>query len=145
MESSLPRKKWVVGFLFRNTTEVALVLKIHPKWQAGKLNGVGGTIEEGESPLAAMTREFKEEAGVAVNDWREFALLKVQDGDVWFFVAHGDYPIRSITDEHIGWYPVVDIKKSPIIENLAWLVPLALDQGNKHTTIDYYQAASVKI
>src|SRR5471030_3026103 len=96
--------KWVAGLLFNTKGELALVSKTHPKWQAGKLNGVGGKIEEGESALQAMQREFLEEAGAAVQEWKEFALLKVQDGQVHFFVAHGDYALRSMTDERIGWF-----------------------------------------
>ena len=48
--------EYVVGLLFspdRNT--VVLINKTKPDWQAGKLNGVGGKIEEGESPLNAKT------------------------------------------------------------------------------------------
>jgi 8-oxo-dGTP diphosphatase len=131
------RKQWVVGFLFRNNAEVALVLKTHPDWQAGKLNGVGGKIEEGESRLAAMQREFLEEAGVMIKDWREYACLKVQNGDVYFFVALGDHPIQSMTEEQVSWYPLDKLKNLPILENLNWLIPLALDPASKFTTTDY--------
>lgn len=134
---------WVVGFLFNTSNEVALVRKTHPAWQAGKLNGVGGKIGQGESPADAMCREFVEEAGARVSDWREFALLKGQDGQVHFFAAHGDYGIASPTDEKVGWYKISDLRNLPIIENLEWLVPLALDPGNKYATIDYFQSQSV--
>jgi 8-oxo-dGTP diphosphatase len=65
--------RWVVGFLIRNRSEVALMTKTHPEWQKGKLNGVGGKIDDGESPEGAMRREFLEEAGVDVPTWRKFA------------------------------------------------------------------------
>ncbi|MEK7612623.1 MAG: NUDIX domain-containing protein [Patescibacteria group bacterium] len=133
------KTKWVVGFLFRNNTEVALISKTHPAWQAGKLNGIGGKMDEGEMPIVCMQREFLEEAGVAVSDWKEFALLNVQDGEVHFFVAHGDYKLQSQTDEIVSWYAVADLKKLPIIQNLEWLVPLALDPGSKYTVVEYFQ------
>ena len=131
--------QWVVGFLFRDECEAALVMKARPAWQAGKLNGVGGKVEEGETPLAAMRREFLEEAGVAINDWREYARLSVAAGDIHFFVAHGEYTIASMTDEGVGWYHVATLRELPVIENLRWLVPLALDRENKYTQADYRQ------
>ncbi len=132
--------QWVVGFLFRNGREVALISKTHPEWQAGKLNGVGGKINEGESPEAAMRREFLEEAGVEVPEWKEFALLKVQDGNVHCFAAHGDYEVQSVTDEKIGWYEVDKLGQLPVIYNLRWLITLALDPGNTHAVINYFQS-----
>lgn len=56
------KHRYVVGFLFsEDESRVLLVLKNRPAWQEGKLNGVGGKIEAGETPLQAMEREFKEE------------------------------------------------------------------------------------
>jgi 8-oxo-dGTP diphosphatase len=131
---------WVAGFLFRNEgTEVALVLKTHPAWQKGKLNGVGGKIDEGEEPAAAMRREFLEEAGADVKDWKEFLLLKVQDGQVHFFVAHGEHEIKSQTDEKVRWYKVSEINSLPVIHNLRWQIPLALDRGVKNAAVEYFQ------
>jgi 8-oxo-dGTP diphosphatase len=59
-------KHWVVGFVFKNRDEVTLVMKNRPEWQKGKLNGVGGKIEAGETSAQAMRREFKEEAGADI-------------------------------------------------------------------------------
>lgn len=145
MQTNSPKyTNWVAGLLFNTKGELALVSKTHPKWQAGKLNGVGGKIDEGESPVAAMQREFIEEAGVEVEGWQEFALLKVQDGQVHFFVAHGDYEIKSMTDEEVGWFDTATLQKLPLIQNLEWLIPLALDKNNHYTTVDYYQPDSVE-
>lgn len=54
--------RFVLGFLFsEDGSRVLLVWKNRPAWQNGKLNGVGGKIEPGETPLQAMKREFLEE------------------------------------------------------------------------------------
>ena len=43
--------------------KILLVKKDRPAWQSGRLNLVGGKIEEGETPEQAALRELKEEAG----------------------------------------------------------------------------------
>ncbi|WP_300288435.1 NUDIX domain-containing protein [uncultured Desulfovibrio sp.] len=40
----------------------------HPEFQAGKLNGMGGKLEPGETLLDCMAREAVEEAGY-FGDW----------------------------------------------------------------------------
>ena len=132
-------KHWVVGFLFRNRSEVALVTKNRPEWQKGRLNGVGGKIEGEETSVEAMRREFLEEAGVDIAVWREFALLKEKPGDVKFLVAHGDYILTSVTDEPVDWYKIDDLTTLPIMPDLKWLIPLALDDNNRYVSIDYDQ------
>jgi len=53
--------QYVAGFLFDETLEnVVLIRKNRPKWQAGKLNGVGGHVEARETSIETMHREFKE-------------------------------------------------------------------------------------
>ena len=54
---------------------ILLVRKQKPDWQRGRLNGIGGAIEENETPLNAMIREWHEEAGFDYRDWRLFARL----------------------------------------------------------------------
>jgi hypothetical protein len=61
-------------------------------------------------------------------------------GEVHFFVAHGDYPITSTTDEKVSWYPIERINTLPVIENLKWLIPLALDEDSRGAKIDYFQS-----
>lgn len=132
-------KHWVVGFLFKNKEEVVLVTKNRPEWQKGRLNGVGGKIEGEETSVAAMRREFREEAGADVPEWREFALLKEKQGDVKFLVAHGDYALESLTDEPVAWYKIDDLPTLPTMPDLKWLIPLALDDNNRYVNIDYDQ------
>lgn len=120
--------RYVAGFLFRDSGRlVCLIKKERPEWQRGKLNGVGGHIEEGETPLEAMCREFREEAGVDIEGWREFFTLSGSWGEVHFFMVHAEVTIQSMTEERVGWCSVEHLHLHDVVPNLRWLVPLALD------------------
>ncbi len=130
---SIERKEWVAGFLFtEDFRSVALIRKARPEWQAGKLNGVGGKIEPGETPEQAMVREWTEEANAGPHNWREFCQLVWAEGTVHFFMAYTAYKtdyFRPDTDEPVRWHYVADaIKYESIIPNLAWLLRLASDK-----------------
>jgi 8-oxo-dGTP diphosphatase len=118
--------KYVVGFLFNGRGDVALILKTHPEWQKGRLNGIGGHIEPNETPEMAMRREFCEESGIDILDWREFCVVK--DGgsyEVHYLTARCyKADIRTMTDEQVGWY---NPRKLPdnIVSNVEWTLPMA--------------------
>lgn len=124
--------KYVVGFLFvEGGNRVALIKKQRPAWQFGRLNGIGGKIEPDESPLEAMRREFKEETWLDVEDWRAYAVLTAGEAKIHFFTAsRPTADLQSVTDELVDLYRVQDLGHLPIIRNLAWLIPLALDPNN---------------
>lgn len=120
-------KEYVAGFLFNEERNaVALILKTHPSWQAGKYNAIGGKVEIDENPLDAMRREFKEETGLEVDDWREFALLSDERGwVVRFYWAVGEpWACKKMTDERPVMALVSQLPKN-IIPNLRWLIPMA--------------------
>lgn len=134
-------KKYVAGFLFSSEgTYVALVRKNQPKWQEGKLNGIGGKIEEGETPLQAMTREFKEEAGLEITDWKPFCVLKgnddsyVQNGtqfEVHFFSCFDDqvFDVKTMEKEDVRFYVTESVLgENKHVPNLKWLIPMALEK-----------------
>lgn len=124
-------QEYTVCLLFRNNaTEVALIEKTHPAWQAGRLNGIGGKKEPGESLSAAVTREFEEEAGVSIDTWERFCVLNHNNRVIHYFRAHGDYDLHSMTEEKVGWYKIKDLPGLPIIPNLLWLIPMALDKDS---------------
>lgn len=85
-------KLYVVGFAFSSDqSQVILIQKHKPSWQKGRLNGLGGKIEPGESSLQAMIREFNEEAGVHIPNWTEYATIsKPRSHRIHFFKTFTD-------------------------------------------------------
>lgn len=130
---------YVVGFAFSSNCErVVLIQKNRPKWQAGKLNGVGGHIEVGEESFEAMVREYREETGIhsSTLDWSAFAYLRGADFDLQCYAAFNDslLDVETRTDEVVSTFPVTPLLLSSaplnvigLIPNLTWLIPLAID------------------
>jgi len=131
-------KTYVNGFLFSpDGSKVVLIRKNRPKWQVGRLNGVGGHVEPDETPAAAMRREFEEETGLDVGTWAWRLSLVSDSWVVQFFAAfsHSYNLVRATTDEEVGIYDVDALYALPVIPNLWWLVPLCRDTDVLPSTI----------
>lgn len=127
-------QQYVVGFLFsEDGKEVLLIRKTKPSWQAGRLNGVGGKVETGETPAEAMRREMKEEADLDIADWEHYAILEGEGRyQVHMFraQANGRPAPQSLTEEVVSWEKFRPLPEHAI-GNLSWLIPLALDRDLK--------------
>lgn len=140
--------EYVAGFLFTpDGSNVCLIQKKRPEWQKGKLNAVGGHIEENESPEAAMQREFEEETGVKIN-WDDglFLRLKNEQYNVYFFRKYSSeiLYVKSVTDEKVLTMSILnELNTVPvtvahfIIPNLKWIIPLALDRDAVYSVVQY--------
>jgi len=136
--------EYVAGFMFSNDKDVVvLIIKNKPDWQKGKLNGVGGKVEDGEKAVVAMSREFEEETGVVTKeeDWKNFAVIEDANNEwsVEFFYMFSDdvYNVKSIEDERIVLCSSRSLPEKCIF-NLRWLIPLALDKDIGYTKfLDY--------
>ncbi len=137
-----PMQHYVCGFLFSpDRARVLLIRKSRPAWQAGKLNGIGGKVEPTDAnPLAAMRREFREEAGLDIADWDDILTLTAADWHTHFYRAVGDQidSARAITDEQLEIHPTRELPRDTI-PNLHWMIPLMIDPeivgGNYRVTI----------
>ena len=126
-------KKYTVGFIFNKShSKVLLVHKISPEWQNGKINGVGGKLEEGETSLDCIVREVREETSLKTkkNDW---VLVGRIFGDDWFVDVFGATYNGKLSDakkadkEEVEWFSVKSLPDN-VIKNLTWLVPVTLDK-----------------
>lgn len=121
----------VVGFIFNaDQSKVLLVHKRRPAWQAGKINGVGGKIEAGETPRTTMVRETEEETSLITlpEAWQEVGCMTVTAAanvTVFTYIHSGGEGAAQMNDhEAIAWYAVNKLPKN-VIPNLHWLIPLA--------------------
>lgn len=124
-------KKYVCGFCFNlEETKVALIEKKRPSWQKGLLNGIGGKIEINEYRDSAMRREFLEETGLEINDWKLFCTYQGPGYFVYFYKSFSDKldKIKTMTDEIVSVFDLNSLNDLTI-PNLKWLIPLALDSN----------------
>lgn len=130
-------KRYVCSFAFSpDRARVLLILKNRPAWQEGKLNGVGGKIEEGELAVEAARREFREETSLDVPESSFQHLLTLSGPDdfgagmpweAFFFRLFA--PIEqavALTDEKLEIHPVDPLPEG-LVPNLRWIIPLFLD------------------
>jgi 8-oxo-dGTP diphosphatase len=125
--------RYALGFCFTTDKKhVALIHKEKPLWQAGYVNGIGGKIEENESPIDCMQREFREETGVDINNWRFFCVVSGEWGEIHIFKAFNN-KVWSATTQEEEKVEIMEIDKLPynmMIQNLRWIIPLALDKDD---------------
>lgn len=135
--------QYVAGLLFADMmSKVLLIRKSHPEWMKGKLNGIGGHIEDNETASEAMHREFREETGLDIGShWKEFATLRGYSGDnnkpwvVYWYTSSIDnwnnYIPRTPAelDEPVDWYTLSSLNDSicntHVMPNLLWLIHMA--------------------
>lgn len=143
-----PPIRYVCGFLFDPDLErVALIIKNRgPANMAGKLNGIGGKINPGESARGAMAREFLEETGVHIDasEWLSFhtETYFMDSGSTCYFMTAASEQVDKVrtmeservvvlaTERHNYNDPRIipgymQYRAAPPMYNLAYLIPMA--------------------
>ena len=111
------------------------ILLIHKKrgLGAGKLNGVGGKIEAGESPLSAAVREFEEELLTRPVDPKKFGEIVfdvVEEEAIRIHVFRSNDLVgepKETVEARPEWTPVRDIPYDRMWEDDRYWLPLLLD------------------
>jgi len=145
---------YVMGFLFNTArTRVVLLRKTHgPACLVGKYVGPGGKVEPGETPKAAMCREFAEETSAEIHSWELFGALNGNsDGRsfrVHLFRAFVDNPedlVSTQTDERV-LVCSVGMPLSCWQTNMFWMIPMALsmdkDRADFFEINEFYEATT---
>jgi 8-oxo-dGTP diphosphatase len=117
---------------------ILLMHKCKPDWQAGKLNGIGGKIEAGESPIDAMRRECYEETTVTYLTWTPVIDMYNDDWVVFCFrIAVGLNDMHHIVGKTVAMEEPcqiyeVDHLPCTVLPNIPWLL-----QIHKDLDLDY--------
>lgn len=115
-------KRYSLGFVKSlDGKRVLLLQKVRPAFMAGLYNGVGGHIEEGETPVAAMARECEEEADLRIPE-EEWMLLYVIGDEETFeisvFYAHAQIEkALARTDEPLQIFDLDEVHRLPLAQD----------------------------
>lgn len=130
-------KLWTLGFVVSYGMDAVLLQKkTHPEYLAGRWNGIGGSVENGEGYLQCMRRECLEETGLDIPDWTSFCSHTDDHGHMECFMAicNVEKMARAVQQEwaeRIQVFPIFDLPSPGITENclmpnVSWLIPMAL-------------------
>lgn len=119
-------KHYTLGFAIICGEVLLIEKKTGPPWMIGKYNGLGGGIEDGETPQECMHREFLEEAAVsiAVPKKENFTFLSAGGTVFVFRLDVGiQFAVDDIDEGHLEWF---DMGHLPVnaCDNIRWMIPL---------------------
>ena len=119
---------YVLCFL-RRADQVLMLRRNRPPNQ-GLWNGVGGHIEDRETPLAACLREVQEETGYQLHDARYGGVLtwegfEIEPGGLVLFTAAAPPGVPLACDEgELAWQPQAWACQAPeVVGNLHIVLP----------------------
>lgn len=141
----LPDLKYTLCFV-RNGSYVLMMLRKNPP-NASWLNGVGGKIEPGETPIDSVRREVHEEVGIHIRR-PIFKGIVTWTGDVAESVGGGMYVYTANWPDETGgspwdlegvvtaegmlsWINLDNIRdwRVPVVDNIPYFLPKMLELG----------------
>lgn len=143
-------RRYTVTFLFSPEFELVwLITKQKPDWQKGCLNGIGGKIEDNESPIQCAVRELKEESGITISE-SELTGVGMMEGknnddsdfQVFIFTGTTTEVLKTQEIEEVDLYRVDTISMQKCIENVPMLIEACIyrlsgSSSFSHMTMHY--------
>lgn len=105
-------KEYTVSFIFTNDLSKVLLLLKNRGPYPGLLNGVGGHVEDDETPIVAARREIQEETGtndlLEMWEWMltEYFIISEVVLHVSYGILQRGADFTQIEDEPLAWYDV---------------------------------------
>lgn len=96
-------------------------------------NGLGGHVEQGETPLETARREVLEEGGLQATGLWLCASVAIDTGDaqtgiaMWVFRGKAEGEPTSSPEGTISWIPLAEALKLPLVEDIPTLLPKVMD------------------
>lgn len=118
-------KNYVVGFI-TDKKRVLLIRKNRPEWQKGLYNGIGGLMQENETPELAMTRESKEETNLDITNWTKIDTFEYPDDKIILHLFQAIVSRKNIsnyktnTDELVRIFKIKNLPKN-IMEDVSYI------------------------
>lgn len=133
-------KQYVLGLMFNETLEdVLLIEKNRPVEQKGRINGIGGKINNGEALYSAMVREFEEECGLETkpSDWTLVGDFQNFDYQVFVFKAISSEILmaETKTDEEVNIYELSSLESHKLVSALPWIIEMCLDDNIEYFSV----------
>lgn len=120
----------------RNSGEILLQRRPRGKLGAARLNGPGGKLAPGESPLEAVTREILEETGLHIDPPLPHGGLDFVFGApeafrlrVHIFSTHGFSGALRPTEGELEWHDEQNLPFEEMWPDNRYWVPFVLDGG----------------
>lgn len=115
-----------------STEKILLVEKDRPAWQKGRLNLVGGKVEQGETAVDAAVRELAEESGMGVIG-HPCHVGTIEGTNCVVYVVqvllaeNQKITPRPEETERVFWEYWAEVKNDPrLITNLKTIIPLCM-------------------
>jgi 8-oxo-dGTP diphosphatase len=122
-----------LSFLLRDRDVCLLQLPEDRGAWGGLYNGIGGHIERGEDPLSAARREILEETGLTPERLRLCGVVNIDTGKqlgIGLYIYVGEVrsgDLRKSSEGQPSWIPLEKIDQTPVVEDLPFLLPKAID------------------
>lgn len=146
-------KEYTVSLIFNeNLSQVLLIEKTHPANFAGKLNGVGGKLEDGDANHEeSALREVEEECGLTRDDdlheFLEIGSVSTPKTFISFWVgtAKPTATPQSKTEEKVDWYKVDTLKDRVLVNNTQRIINFSITELTKLKSNKIYELEKINL
>jgi len=124
------REHYVLGFLFDKNNKKVLLQQASCPWMQNRWNGIGGHIEEEETPHEAMKRESEEEIGFGKYfNWKHQMTMICPGGTVFIFsTSLQTFSIltKKDTKQITAIFSINELPKYRM-NNIDWMINLCIE------------------